>query len=96
MSHGSVHEKRADEQVSDTEQSSNEDDVNEGKGQDREEALKKNAEQAAKDDKLHDLTRATGDWDIYNYYFRSIGWRKLSTFLAFVIVHVFCSTFSRK
>ncbi|EED13629.1 ATP-binding cassette transporter, putative [Talaromyces stipitatus ATCC 10500] len=95
VSNGSVRKKQSDEQALDTEQPSSGNDVNEGKAQDREAALKRDAAQAAKDDRLHDLKRATGDWDIYKYYFQSIGWCKLSIFLTFVIVNVFCSTFSQ-
>lgn len=43
-----------------------------------------------------DTTTAAGDFSVYRYYFRRVGWVKASVFVGFVIMEVFCSTFSRK
>ena len=43
-----------------------------------------------------DLARQIGDMAVYRYYFNSIGIVNMSTFLFFVIVTVFTTTFSRK
>ncbi|PYH49541.1 putative ATP-binding cassette transporter [Aspergillus saccharolyticus JOP 1030-1] len=49
----------------------------------------------AKDNQLNDLKRSTGDYQVYKYYLRSIGWSKTLMFLLFVTVNVFCSTFGQ-
>ncbi|RAK73686.1 putative ATP-binding cassette transporter [Aspergillus fijiensis CBS 313.89] len=56
---------------------------------------KEDAAQIAKDNQLSDLKRSTGDYQVYKYYLRSIGWSSSLLFLLFVILNVFCSTFSQ-
>lgn len=46
--------------------------------------------------RARDLARASGDMKVYKYYFRSIGTAKLAHFVAFVLLNVFSSSFSRK
>ena len=97
FSDGSVHKILPDEHFPYTEQPSITTDAKKRKSQDEKEGSKTDAAKAAAaDDKLRDLTRATGDRGVYKYYIRSIGLWKLSIFVSFVIVNVFCSTFSRK
>lgn len=57
---------------------------------------KEKAAQVSKYNQLTDLTRATGDFTIYNYYFRSIGWSKALLFVGFVTMNTFCNSFGRK
>jgi hypothetical protein len=45
-------------------------------------------------DKVQDLTRQTGDLELYKYYFKSIGFLPLLVFLFFVFVKVFSGSFS--
>ena len=56
---------------------------------------KKNTSQISKSNQFDDLTRATGDFTVYKYYFDSIGWPRALLFVSFVILNVFCTTFSR-
>lgn len=58
-------------------------------------SVKETAAQISKENQLNDLTRATGDRTVYNYYMQSIGWQKIFALVFSVTVHVFCSTFSR-
>ena len=51
--------------------------------------------QVAEANEVSDLTRKTGDRAVYQYYFRSIGWRKTLTFVGFTVLHIFAATFSR-
>ncbi|OJK04669.1 hypothetical protein ASPACDRAFT_1892879 [Aspergillus aculeatus ATCC 16872] len=53
------------------------------------------AAQIAKDNQLSDLKRSTGDCQVYKYYLRSIGCSSSLLFILFVILNVFCSTFSQ-
>ncbi|KAE8352610.1 putative ATP-binding cassette transporter [Aspergillus coremiiformis] len=53
------------------------------------------AAQVSKANQLSDLKRSTGDYKLYGYYFRSVGWVNSLLFLLFVIANVFCSTFSQ-
>ena len=62
----------------------------------REPAIKDTAAQLSQTNQISDLKRATGDFAVYKYYLRYIGWSKITAFLIFVTVHVFCSTYSRK
>jgi hypothetical protein len=50
----------------------------------------------AKENEVQDLTRSTGDFAVYKYYFRHVGWLRGSAFLGFVIVEVFGTSFSRE
>lgn len=43
-----------------------------------------------------DLSRATGDFAVYSYYLKSIGYQKAVVFVFFVVLYVFCATFSRE
>ncbi len=43
-----------------------------------------------------DLTRRTGDFSVYSYYFRFIGWPIALLFLGFVAIEIASQTFSRK
>jgi ATP-binding cassette, subfamily C (CFTR/MRP), member 1 len=45
---------------------------------------------------IDDLTRRTGDFTTYKYYFDTIGWPKSIVFVSFVVLNVFGATFSRK
>ncbi|PHH93023.1 hypothetical protein CDD83_2133 [Cordyceps sp. RAO-2017] len=51
------------------------------------------AAEVSEANELGDLGRKT-DLDIYRYYFRSVGFPKTALFVAFVVVDVFCSSFS--
>ena len=44
----------------------------------------------------HDLTRQTGDFSTYQYYFKSIGWRLGSTMLSVLILVTFTTTFPQE
>jgi hypothetical protein len=57
--------------------------------------VKEAAAQISKENQINDLTRATGDSTVYKYYMQSIGWQKILSFIFFVTLNVFCSTFSR-
>ncbi|KAL5316922.1 hypothetical protein ACEPPN_015974 [Leptodophora sp. 'Broadleaf-Isolate-01'] len=46
--------------------------------------------------RARDLSRESGDTKVYKYYFDSIGAIKLAVFVAFVLLNVFSSSFSRK
>ena len=48
------------------------------------------------DEKLKDLTRQTGDFTIYKYWFKHIGWISAAIFLVFQTVQTFTATFPRK
>jgi hypothetical protein len=54
------------------------------------------SEQVSKGNQLDDLTRAPGDFAVYEYYFRHVGWSRATILVASVILNVFCSSFSRK
>jgi len=56
--------------------------------------MKGKSAQISKANQLDDLRRATGDMEVYRYYFRSIGWPQGTLFVSFVIMNVFCSSFS--
>lgn len=43
-----------------------------------------------------DLLRRTGDFQVYKYYFKSIGWRHALTILGLTIGGEFCLFFPRK
>ncbi|KAH8887207.1 ABC transporter [Thozetella sp. PMI_491] len=45
--------------------------------------------------KIKDLTRQTGDFGVYKYYFRYIGWPKASVLLIAVLAQVFFDNFLR-
>lgn len=45
---------------------------------------------------LNDLSKPTGDLDVYRYYLKSVGWPKMALFVAFVTMDVFSSSFSSK
>ncbi|PYI06874.1 multidrug resistance-associated protein [Aspergillus sclerotiicarbonarius CBS 121057] len=57
--------------------------------------IKNTAAQVSQGNEINDLKRATGDFAVYKYYLRYIGWSKIMTFLIVVTVHVFCSTYSQ-
>lgn len=57
--------------------------------------IEEKAEKVSRIDELNDLKRATGDFTIYKYYFATIGKWKLFVFVFFVLLNVFCSTFSQ-
>ncbi|KAI1100526.1 ABC transporter [Jackrogersella minutella] len=57
--------------------------------------MKKKAKEVSEKDELDDLTRATGDFAVYRYYFNSIGQWKILVFVAFVTLNVFSSAFSQ-
>ena len=57
--------------------------------------IKKKTSPISKVNQFDDLTRATGDFTVYKYYFDSIGWSRALIFVSFVILNVFCSTFGR-
>ncbi|MCJ1360247.1 MAG: hypothetical protein MMC33_010250 [Icmadophila ericetorum] len=42
-----------------------------------------------------DLTRRTGDWAVYKYYFSSVGLIKMLMFVSFVSINIFCCSFSQ-
>ncbi|KAH7319081.1 putative ATP-binding cassette transporter [Rhexocercosporidium sp. MPI-PUGE-AT-0058] len=44
---------------------------------------------------IDDLTRQTGDFTTYKYYFDTIGWPKSIVFVSFVVLNVFGATFSQ-
>ncbi len=52
------------------------------------------SENVAEANERADLRRRVGDLEVYQYYFKSIGWFKLSTFVGFTAVHVFAVTFT--
>ncbi|TQV95962.1 ABC transporter [Cordyceps javanica] len=52
------------------------------------------SENVAEANEKADLRRHVGDLEVYRYYFKSIGWFKSSTFIAFTAVHVFAATFT--
>lgn len=54
------------------------------------------SDEIAKENELDDLTRSTGDFAVYKYYFRHVGWFYGSLFVGFVIVEVFSFSFARK
>jgi ATP-binding cassette subfamily C (CFTR/MRP) protein 1 len=47
-------------------------------------------------DQQKDLTRRTGDVQVYKYYFKSIGWRHITALFALMVVAEFCLYFPRK
>jgi hypothetical protein len=47
-------------------------------------------------DQQKDLTRRTGDVQVYKYYFKSIGWRHVTALFALMVVEEFCLYFPRK
>ncbi|KYK57921.1 hypothetical protein DCS_04934 [Drechmeria coniospora] len=49
---------------------------------------------AAEANEVDDLTRQVGDFAVYKYYFKAIGWKKALCFTAFSVVHTFAATFS--
>lgn len=51
-------------------------------------------EKVASSNEARDLLRQTGDIKVYKYYFESIGFPKFLIFVSFVLLHVFCSSFS--
>ncbi|KAL3958373.1 hypothetical protein ACCO45_006535 [Purpureocillium lilacinum] len=55
---------------------------------------KDKADEISKANRLSDMSRSAGDLDVYRYYFKSVGWPKTALFVGFVIVDVFCSSFS--
>ncbi|PYH89268.1 multidrug resistance-associated protein [Aspergillus ellipticus CBS 707.79] len=57
--------------------------------------IKAKTTHVSESNQIGDLTRATGDYAVYKYYLRCIGWPKAMTFILFVTVHVFCSTYSQ-
>lgn len=50
----------------------------------------------ADDDAARDLLRQTGDFAVYDTYFRTVGFLPAFTFIIFVIIYAFCSSFSRE
>ena len=59
-------------------------------------SLSDEAEKVAESNKLEDLTRATGDFAVYKYYFGRVGWVLMGSFLVFNATEAFSSSFSRK
>ena len=47
-------------------------------------------------DEARDLLRQTGDFALYNTYFKAAGFLPVFTFIMFVILCTFCSSFSRE
>jgi hypothetical protein len=45
-------------------------------------------------DEEKDLTRQSGDVDLYKYYYKTIGFRRFSVFILFCILNVFSGSFS--
>jgi hypothetical protein len=45
-------------------------------------------------DEARDLERKTGDWSVYAYYFKVIGWHQFSVFVFFAALHAVASSFS--
>lgn len=62
---------------------------------DQQNKLKK-AKKLTVTNQIDDLTRRTGDFGTYKYYFDTIGWPKSIVFVSFVVLNVFGATFSRK
>jgi hypothetical protein len=48
------------------------------------------------DDQHTDLSRRTGDWTVYRFYFQNIGWPLLSIFLACCVLFILGLSFPRK
>ena len=48
------------------------------------------------DDQPTDLSRRTGDWTVYRFYFQNIGWPLLSIFLACCVLFILGLSFPRK
>jgi hypothetical protein len=40
-----------------------------------------------------DVSRSTGDWEVYKYYMKSTGTLNVPFFLAFALAMAFCSNF---
>lgn len=53
-------------------------------------------EDVAVSNEAKDLTRKSGDMDVYKYYFRSVGFNNMMKFLFSCILHVFCACFMGK
>lgn len=48
------------------------------------------------DDQHTDLSRRTGDWTVYRFYFQNIGWPLLSVFLACCVLFILGLSFPRQ
>ncbi|KAJ5499877.1 ABC transporter integral membrane type 1 [Penicillium expansum] len=48
------------------------------------------------DDQHTDLSRRTGDWTVYHFYFQNIGWPLLSAFLACCVLFILGLSFPRQ
>jgi ABC-type multidrug transport system ATPase subunit len=59
-------------------------------------SAKETAAQVAKVNQYDDLARATGDLSLYWYYFKAVGVFPCVIFVAFVVMNVFCNSFTRK
>ncbi|KAI1384393.1 ABC transporter [Hypoxylon trugodes] len=79
----------------DLKQGSKQDDLGENEIVSKPLDIEEKAEEVSKADELKDLTRATGDFAVYKYYFNSIGPWKILVFVFFVTLDVFCATFSQ-
>ncbi|KAK2591919.1 hypothetical protein QQS21_010393 [Conoideocrella luteorostrata] len=44
----------------------------------------------------NDLNNSRGDLGVYFYYFKSVGWLNMALFVSFVVIDVFCSSFTSK
>lgn len=47
------------------------------------------------DEQHTDLSRRTGDWTVYRFYFQNIGWPLLSVFLACCVLFILGLSFPR-
>jgi len=63
--------------------------------QEKQQTAKKKAGQTVKPGEREDLTRQTGDLEVYSYYFKFIGWGLSLFYLVFVFIEVGSTTFSR-
>ena len=59
------------------------------------ESMDEKLNEIAESDGARDLTRQTGDIEVYKYYFKSIGAVPLSIFFGFVLLNVLSYSFSR-
>jgi ATP-binding cassette subfamily C (CFTR/MRP) protein 1 len=50
----------------------------------------------ARQNAVDDLSRPVGNWEVYNYYFTSVGRRNLVVWMGLVICHVMCLQFPSK
>ncbi|KAK0643329.1 putative ATP-binding cassette transporter [Cercophora newfieldiana] len=55
---------------------------------------KEEASGVTPNNEVRDLTRATGDFEVYRYYFRFVGWLYMGLFVGSVLLNVLGETFS--